>query len=66
MNITFEAIREGYTKGQVGNPMTVGELIEFLEQYPDDTKIYLSHDRGYTFGTLRLSECVENYKEEDE
>lgn len=66
MVITFEAEREGYTRGQVHRPLTVGELREFLEQYEDDTLIFLSHDRGYTYGTLRLSEVEESWEVEDD
>ena len=57
--ITFEATREGYTKDQVDYPITVGELIEFLEDYDEDTEILLSHDSGYTFGTLTLNVAEE-------
>ena len=60
MNITFEAEREGYSKSQVWNPLTVGDLKTFLEDYADDTLIFLSHDNGYTFGTLRLNEVEES------
>jgi len=66
MVITFEVEREGYTRGQVYAPITVGELREFLEQYEDDTLIFLSHDRGYTYGTLRLSEVEESWEVEDD
>lgn len=66
MVITFEAEREGYTRGQVYAPLTAGELREFLEQYEDNTLIYLSHDRGYTYGTLRLSEVEESWEVEDD
>lgn len=66
MVITFEAEREGYTRGQVYKPLTVGELREFLEQYEDEALIFLSHDRGYTYGTLRLSEVEESWEVEDD
>mgnify|MGYP003314813145 CR=1 FL=1 len=66
MVITFEAEREGYTRGQVSAPLTVGELKRFLDDYSDDTLIFLSHDRGYTFGTLRLEEVEESWRVEDD
>lgn len=66
MNITFEAIREGYSKSQVGNPLTVGELKAFLEDYTDETLIFLSHDNGYTYGTLRLNEVEESDEIEED
>lgn len=66
MVITFEVEREGYTRGQVYAPITVGELKNFLEDYNDDTLIFLSHDRGYTYGTLRLSEVEESQEVEED
>lgn len=66
MVITFEAEREGYTRGQVYAPLTVGDLKAFLEDYTDDTLIFLSHDNGYTYGTLRLNEVEESYEIEEE
>lgn len=50
--IVFEAPREGYGIDQLRNPMTVGELKELLEDYEDDMLVILSHDRGYTYGSL--------------
>ena len=32
--------------------MTVGDLIEMLEQFESDALVYTSHDRGYTFGGI--------------
>lgn len=66
MNITFEAVREGYSKSQVWNPLTVGDLKAFLEDYNDDTLIFLSHDNGYTYGTLRLGEVEESDEIEED
>ena len=60
--IVFEVAREGYAIGHVRRPMTVGELKELLEDYEDDTVVILSHDNGYTYGTLR--DC-DIYDEED-
>ena len=51
--IIIEAVREGYSPDQCGNTMTVAELIEELEQYEGDEKIYFSHDNGYTYGALK-------------
>lgn len=56
--IVFEAERTGYSIGQVANrACTVGELIEYLEQFDEDTLFVLSHDRGYTYGSI----CVSGY-----
>ena len=40
--------REGYGIDQVRKTMTVGDLIEFLEEYDEDTPVYLGFDSGYT------------------
>ena len=50
--LVFEALREGYGIDQIQNPMTVGELREFLEDFDDDTLFILSHDNGYTYGSI--------------
>lgn len=64
--LVFEAEREGYSIPQVRKPMTVGELRAFLEDYDDDTLFILSHDRGYTYGTISFSQVEERDVEEDE
>ena len=32
--------------------MTVGELIDILSDYDEDALFVLSHDNGYTYGSL--------------
>lgn len=46
------AEREGYSVGQVRRTVTVGELMEILSEYDEETPIYLSHDSGYTYGGI--------------
>ena len=46
--------------------MTVGELINYLEQFDDDAKIYLRHDNGYTYGGITYSSFDEDTKEGDD
>lgn len=51
--IKIEAKREGYTPGQVaGRGITVGELVDILKLYDEDTPVVLSHDGGYTYGSI--------------
>lgn len=50
--LVFDADRTAYDIGQIERPMTVAELRDFLADFDDDDKIILSHDRGYTYGTL--------------
>jgi hypothetical protein len=62
----IEAKREGYSPDQCGKTMTVGELIEMLQEYyNEETEIYLSHDNGYTFGSINETdfEDLEIYDE---
>lgn len=40
--------RTGYATKQCGRTFTIGELISFLEQFDEDTPVYLSNDSGYT------------------
>ena len=50
--IYITAMREGYAIDQIHRTMTVGELIDCLSEFPEDAQIYLSHDRGYTYGGI--------------
>ena len=62
--MVFEANKDGYGIDQIADgAMTVGELKSLLEDYEDDTLVVLSHDRGYTYGSIseyQLSEAVED------
>lgn len=60
------AEREGYSIDQVRRTMTVGELIEALQEYDEDTPIYLSHDSGYTYGGILESRMEVQYMNDDE
>lgn len=48
----IEGRRTGYGPEQCGRTMTVGELIDFLSEYPEDLKVYLRNDNGYTYGEI--------------
>lgn len=50
--LILETNREGYTVDQVRKTMTVGELINYLSDYDENDKIYLSFDNGYTYGGI--------------
>ena len=59
--LVFNAMREGYGIDQLRNPMTVGELMELLEDYEEDDIIVMSHDNGYTYGSISfIGEAIEN------
>lgn len=47
------ARRDAYSVDDViERTLTVGELVDILEEYEDDTPVILSHDGGYTYGAL--------------
>ena len=67
MNVLYiEGRREGYAIDQIDRTMTVGELIEYLEQFDEDTKVYLNNDNGYTYGSITGSSFEEDYIDESE
>lgn len=67
-NIVYiTAMREGYEIDQVPHTMTVGELIDCLSEFPEDAMIFLSHDRGYTYGGIteqRIYTPEEDFEED--
>ena len=66
--IYITAMREGYAIDQIHRTMTVGELIDCLSEFPEDAQVYLSHDRGYTYGGIteqRIYTHEEDFEEED-
>lgn len=54
-NLILYTEREGYAVDQCRKTMTVGELIEFLHDYDEETPVYLAFDRAYTYGSIRES-----------
>lgn len=66
MAVVFEALRTGYSIDQIANKaMTVGDLIGILEEYDEDTLFVLSHDNGYTYGSVSRWEYSEREENED-
>lgn len=66
MRLFINTKREGYSPEQCGGTITVGELRALLEDYDDDTKIYLKNDNGYTYGSIKNWDIEEGYDEEEE
>lgn len=64
--LVFEALRTGYAIEQVKHPMTVGELKAFLEDFDDDTLVILSHDHGYTYGSIDAQTQVTTFEENED
>lgn len=65
MRIYIEGRRNGYNPTQCGKTMTVGELMEYLEQFDEDAEIYLKNDNGYTYGSIDDYSFEEGYEDEE-
>ncbi len=66
MKLFIEGRREGYATDQIIRTMTVGEMIEYLKQFDEETKVYLNNDNGYTYGSITESSFEESYEEDEE
>ena len=67
--LIIESKREGYTIEQAENEreaITVGELMRLLEDFDEDTKVYISNDNGYTYGSVTEYRIREDWVDEDE
>lgn len=64
--LVFEAVREGYGIDQIRKPITVGELRAFFEDFDDDTLFILSHDNGYTYGSINARTDVTTFEEQED
>ncbi len=64
--VVFGASRDGYSIGQIADKaMTVGELIWLLQDFDEDALVVLSHDRGYTYGSISQYDCETYTQQED-
>lgn len=61
----IEGRRNGYNPSQCGNTMTVADLMAYLEQFDEDTPIYLKNDNGYTYGSIDEMSFEEEYDDEE-
>ena len=50
--LMIEGRREGYSPDQIHSTMTVGDLIDYLSQFDEDTPVLLNNDNGYTYGSI--------------
>lgn len=44
--------RNGYDTEQCGKTLTVGQLIDLLKDFNEDSPVYLINDNGYTYGSI--------------
>lgn len=66
MEIIINTEREGYGTDQVRRTMTAGELIAYLEQFDEDTPVYLGFDNHYTYGGITEDRFEDREREEDD
>ena len=64
--VYIEGRRNGYGPDQCGKTMTVRELIDFLEMFDEEAKVYLKNDNGYTYGSVTESSFEEDSTEDEE
>ena len=64
--VKIETKRNGYSPEQCGPTFTVRELIEYLENFDAEVRVYFSNDNGYTFGNILPSQIEEDYYGEDD
>jgi hypothetical protein len=63
MPVIIETTREGYALDQVRHTLTVRELKDYLNEFDDDAKIYLSFDSGYTYGGIHYQDFRDGVEE---
>ena len=66
MKLYINANRTGYSPCQIQHTMTVGELIAALEEFDEDTPVFLKHARGYTYGGISWNDIEEEYSEDED
>lgn len=58
--------RSGYSPSQVEHQtMTVGDLISMLEDFDPDSLVFISNDRGYTYGHVGQYDLEEGQYDDD-
>jgi hypothetical protein len=62
----IEGRRNGYGPDQCGSTMTVGELIDFLKDFDEETEVFLKNDNGYTYGNIDTWSFEESEEEGEE
>ena len=65
MKLILNTKHEGYGTDQIRKTMTASDLIEFLQQYDENTPVYLAFDRRYTYGAILERRFEEDYDDED-
>lgn len=64
--IKIDTSRDAYSAKELLNrTMTVGELIEELQNWDEDTPILLSFDNDYTYGRLTANSLIDEWSESE-
>jgi hypothetical protein len=62
--VIIDAYRDCYSpKEAEQDSITVGELIEKLNEFNPNEKVILSHDRGYTYGYISTGRIIKREEE---
>lgn len=68
--IIINARRDGYGTDQIRHTITVGELMDLLNEFDEDTPIYIGNDPTsygwYTYGGISESDICGIEEEEEE
>lgn len=69
--VILKTSRDAYKPQDCGYSVTVGKLIDILQEYNQNSKIYFSNDNGYTYGSIIYDsvdelEIGDEEKEEEE
>lgn len=65
-HLEISTTRTGYSVKQCGKTLTVGELIDILSMYDEETPVYFNNNNGYTFGEIVAENIDEVQSEEEE
>ena len=64
--VFIDGKRNGYSPAQCGKTLTVGELIAILQDFDEDSKIFLKNDNGYTYGSITSHNIDEEICDDDD
>lgn len=64
--VFIEGRRNGYAPDQCGKTMTVGELIAYLEEFDENSKVFLKNDNGYTYGSITRNSFEDELDDDEE
>lgn len=63
--LKIEVRRDAYSPSEIGNTLTVGELISILENYDEGMPVIMSHDSDYSYGGI-VADNIDTDEDESE